>query len=169
MRYNSPLPSLGWNGPDLGLPRSQNSSTRVSFLLALSVLCNYLWGVWIHFNPTNLTHDIRFLPEDPDVHGLRQLPTRCPLKHFDAGKLRFPNVTDCDITTIVEGFMNVFPSISSIASASGTGWGTLESVYKLRGMRTGSVVRGEGASDRRASRFVASHDKWTASNWVFLA
>ena len=126
MRYNSPLPSLGWNGPDLGLPRSQNSSTTVSCLPALSVHCNYLRGVWIHFNPTNPAHDIRFLSEDPDVRGLRELPTRCSLKDFDAsGRLRFPHVTDRDITTIAEGFMNIFLYISAIASTSGTSWGNL--------------------------------------------
>ena len=78
-------------------------------------------GVWIHLNTTNLVDDIRFVSEDPDLRGLRELPTRCPLKHFDARRFRFPNVTDLDITTIVEGFMNIFLSIFAIASTSDTG------------------------------------------------
>ena len=109
---NSPLPSLGGN--------DSISGSRVP----------------------NLVDDIQFLSEDPDLRGLRELPTRCPLKHFDARRFRFPNVKDLDITTIPEGFMNIFPSISAIASTSDTGWSMLESrVYKLREMRKGSVVK----------------------------
>ena len=87
----------------------------------LVVHCKRLRGVWIHFNATNLVNDMRFLLEDPDLRGLRELPTRCPLKHFDARRLRFPNVIDRDITTIAEGFMNIFPSISATASISDMG------------------------------------------------
>ena len=115
----------------------------------LVVHCKRLRGVWIHFNATNLVNDMRFLLEDPDLRGLRELPTRCPLKHFDARRFRFLNETDRDITTTAEGSMNIFPSISAIASTSGIGWSMLESrVHKLWEMRTGSVVRLEGVSDR---------------------
>ena len=115
----------------------------------LVVHCKRLRGVWIHFNATNLVNDMRFLSEDPDLRGLRELPTRCPLKHFDARRLRFLNETDRDITTTAEGSMNIFPSIFAIASTGGTGWGMLESrVHKLWEMRIGSVVTLEGVSDR---------------------
>ena len=77
------------------------------------------------------------------VGGLRELPTRCPLGHFRAaGRLRFPNVTDRDITAIAEGFVDILPFVCTITSTSGTGWNTFESkIHKLREMRTGSVVR----------------------------
>ena len=54
---------------------------------ALSVSCKYLRIAWIHFN----VDDIRFLSEDPDLRDLWELPKRCPLKHFDAGRLRYYN------------------------------------------------------------------------------
>ena len=140
--------------PSVGMTQSralvfQNSSTTVSCHLTSSVHSKHLRGVWIHFNATNLVDNIRFLSEDPGLRGLREHPTRCPLKHFDARRFRFPNVKDLDITTIPEGFMNIFPSISAIASTSDTGWSMLESrVYKLREMRKSSVVRLEGVSDQ---------------------
>ena len=132
MQLSAALPRLEWL--DLGLSCSLNSSpgTTVSCLLALSVHWKYLRSVWIYFNATNLVDDIRFLSEDPDLRGLRELPTRCPLKYFDVGSLRFPNVTDRVITTIAERFMDIFPSIPTITSINGSGWSMLESrVHKI--------------------------------------
>ena len=136
-QLSAALPRLEWL--DLGLSCSLNSSpdTTVSCLLALSVHCKYSRGVWIHFNATNLVDDIRFLSEDPDLRGLRELLTRSPLKRFYAGSLRFPNVTDRDITTIAEGFMDIFPSICTITSINGSGRSMLKSrVYQLQEMQT---------------------------------
>ena len=133
-----------------GLPCSNSShDTTVSRLLALSAHCKNLLSLWIHFNTTSLVDDIRFLSEDPELRALRGLPTRCPLEFFGAGGLPFPNVTDRDVTTIAEGFMDIFPSISSVKPTMVTGWRTLDSrIHQLRAMKTGSIVEQEHVSDR---------------------
>ena len=135
---------------DLGLQCSANAShTTVFCLLALSVYCQYLRVVWIHFNTTNLVDDIQFLSEDPDLRGLRELPTRCPLEYFGAGCLPFPSVTDRDVTAIAKGFMDIFPLISGIGSANDPGWSTLDSrVHRLRVAAASSSVEQEHVSDR---------------------
>lgn len=79
---------------------------------------------------------IWFLSEDPELRASRDLPTRCELS-----SVRFSNATDRDITTIAEGFTDIFPSISAITSINGSGWIVLEwGARKLRGVRAGAVV-----------------------------
>ena len=135
---------------DLGLQCSANAShTTVSCLLALSVYCQYLRVMWIHFNAINLVDDIQFLSEDPDLRGLGDLPTRCPLAYFGAGCLPFPSVTDRDVTAIAKGFMDIFPLIPRIGSTSDPGWSTLDSrVHQLRAAPASSSVEQEHVSDR---------------------
>ena len=99
-----------------GFPCSNSSyDTTVSCLLALFARFKNLWALWIHFNTPKLVDDIRSLSEDSELRALRELPTRCHLEFFGAGGLPFLNVTDRDVTIIAEGFMDIFPSSSSIS------------------------------------------------------
>ena len=147
IQLSAALPRLEWL--DLGLPCSETSSTTVSCLLALSVHCKNLRNLRVHSNTANLTDDIRFLSEDPDLGGLQSLPARCPLESLVVGGLSFPNVTPCDITTTAKGFVDIFPSISRFKRLYNWDWDTLGfRVCQIRAMQAGSLIEKEHVSDR---------------------
>lgn len=103
---------------DLWLSCSENCShdTTESCLLALSVHCKNLRQLSVDFNTADLVDDIGFLSGDQGLSSLRSLPTRCSVDSLHVGGLPFPNVTDRDVTTLAEGFADIFLSISRVMS-----------------------------------------------------
>ena len=129
-QLSAALPRLEELG--LGRPCSANTTpTTISCLLALSVHCNDLGYLDIHFNTTNLASDVRSLSADPGFHVLRSVPRKCPLRLFDLGYLPFPpGVSDEEITTIARVFIDIFPSITMILSAGPVPWDPLS--FRIR-------------------------------------
>jgi len=98
----------------LGAPCSENTClTTVACLLAISVHCNKLKKLMIHFNTTNIVDDFRNILEDPQFQQLRSLP-RCPLTALGVYSiplnLHAPGFDD--YYTVVKGMADIFPSLT---------------------------------------------------------
>ena len=95
----------------LGYPCSENTCfTTVACLLPISVHCNKLEKLRIHFNTTNIVDDFKNILEDPRFQQLRSLP-RCPLVRLDAGRIPL-NLDKSGSETVVKGMIDIFPSLT---------------------------------------------------------
>ena len=112
----------------LGYPCSENTClTTVACLLSISVHCNKLEKLEIHFNTTNIVDDFRNISEDPRSQQLRSLP-RCPLMFLDAHRMPL-RVDESDLETVAKGMVDIFPSLTSCKGVE-QGWDELSGKIK---------------------------------------
>jgi len=95
----------------LGHPCYENTClTTVACLLPISVHCNKLEKLEIHFNTTNIVDDFKNILEDPRFQQLRPLP-RCPLGRLDVDRIPL-DLDEWDFETVVNGMSDIFPSLT---------------------------------------------------------
>ena len=94
----------------LGRTCPQNTClTTVTCLLPISVHCNKLRKLEIHFNTTNIVDDFKNILEDPRSQRLRSLQ-RCPLTCLDVFRIPL-NLDESSLETVVKGMIDIFPSL----------------------------------------------------------
>ena len=102
--------------------------TTVSSLVHLSVCCNNLGTLEIHFNTRNLHGDFKSMPEDPQLRDLYALP-RCKLKSL---KVSFaPLRSTEDYGELAKGFHFIFPSLRETTGVNPS-WSELSSKLQNR-------------------------------------
>ena len=84
--------------------------TTVACLLPISVHCNRLEKLEIHFNITNIVDNFKNILEDPRFQQLRSLP-RCPLRRLDVYQIPL-DLDEWDFETVVNGMTDIFPSLT---------------------------------------------------------
>ena len=95
----------------LGAPCPENAClTTVACLLPISVHCNKLRKLEIHFNTTNIIDDFKNTLEDPRFQQLRSLQ-RCPLACLRTGQIPL-SVEESGSETVVKGMIDIFPSLT---------------------------------------------------------
>ena len=105
--------------------------TTVACLLSISVHCNRLTKLEIHFDTTNIVDDLKNILEDPRFQQLRSLP-RCPLRRLDVYQMPL-DLDDSDFGTVANGMIDIFPSLKSCEGLEES-WTKLSGeIAKLRG------------------------------------
>ena len=95
----------------LGHPCFENTClTTVACLLPISVHCNKLRKLEIHFNTMNIVDDFKNALNDPRFQQLRSL-TRCPLVRLDAGQTPL-SLEESGSETVVNGMIDIFSSLT---------------------------------------------------------
>ena len=95
----------------LGHPCFENTClTTVACLLPISVRCNKLKKLEIHFNTTNIVDDFKNITEDPRFQKLRSLP-RCPLRCLDVNRIPL-SLDESGFKTVMNGMRDIFPSLT---------------------------------------------------------
>jgi len=94
----------------LGYPCFENTClTTVACLLPISVHCNELRDLAIHFNTTNIADDFKNILEDPQFQQLRSL-RRCPLRNLDVHQMPL-DLDESGYRTVVNGMADIFPRL----------------------------------------------------------
>ena len=94
----------------LGCACSQNTClTTVACLLPISVHCNKLKKLEIHFNTTNIVDDFKNALEDPRFRQLRSFP-RCSLTCLDVRQMPL-SLDDSGSEIVAKGMIDIFPSL----------------------------------------------------------
>ena len=107
----------------LGHPCFENTClTTVACLLPISVHCNKLEELEIHFNTTNIVDDFRNILGDPRFQQLRSLP-RCPLTCLNVHHMPL-SLHESDLQIVMEGMLDIFPSLTHCKGLK-RGWGEL--------------------------------------------
>ena len=107
----------------LGHPCPENTClTTVACLVPISIHCNNLSTLGIHFNTTNIVDDFKNALEDSRFLKLLSLP-RCSLKCLDVCKMPL-SLDESGYKTVAEGMINIFPSLVH-CEGLGRGWGKL--------------------------------------------
>ena len=102
----------------LGRPCSENTcATTVACLLPISVYCLKLSELEIHFNTTNIVHDLKNISEDPQFQKLRSLP-KCSLDNLCVWKIPLA-IDEADYEAVVDGMIDIFPTMDRCAPAEG--------------------------------------------------
>ena len=105
--------------------------TTVACLLPISVHCNKLKKLEIHFNTTNIVDDFKNILEDPRFQQLRSLP-RCPLRRLDVYKIPL-NLDYYGFDTVVNGMIDIFPSLTSCEGLGESWHGFFRKIASLQG------------------------------------
>ena len=115
----------------LGHPCPENTClTTVACLLSISVRCNRLEKLKIHFNTTNIVDDFENILEDPQFRQLRSLP-RCPLVRLDAGQIPL-SLDESGSETVAKGMINIFPSLEFCEGRKQSWYKLSEEIANLR-------------------------------------
>ena len=84
--------------------------TTVACLLPISVHCNKLKKLEIHFNTTNIVDDFKNISGDPRFQQLRSLP-RCSLACLDVYEMPL-SLDESGFETVANGMIDIFPSLT---------------------------------------------------------
>ena len=104
---------------------TKSCRTTVSSFLFLSIRCQNLEYLEIHFNTTNLPDDLESMPENPRLRDSCTLP-RCQLTQFAVSHAPLWIEEDSDYGPLVAGFLGIFPSLCSILGGA-VNWDRLSS------------------------------------------
>ena len=119
----------------LGHPCPENTClTTVACLVPISVHCNKLSTLGIHFNTTNIVDNFKNTLEDSRFQQLRSLQ-RCSLKCLNVCGMPL-SLDESGSKTVAEGMINIFPSLTH-CEGLGRGWGKLS--REIRHFRVHSV------------------------------
>ena len=100
----------------LGNPCPGNTcATTVACLLLISVYCDKLRELEIHFNTAKIVEDFKDISEDPRFQKLRSRP-RCPLSYLGIHKIPL-TVDSPNFEVVVNGMVNIFPSLHHCTAA----------------------------------------------------
>jgi len=107
----------------LGHACSQNTClTTVACLLSISVHCNKMEELEIHFNTTNIVNDFKSILEDPKFQQLRSLP-RCSLTCLGVNRMPL-DLDESGFDIVAKGMNDIFPSLVH-CNGRREGWGRL--------------------------------------------
>ena len=107
----------------LGFPCRENTcATTVACLLPISVHCNQLGVLDIHFNTTNIVDDLKNISVNPRFQELRSLP-RGTLWHLGVHGMPL-TLDESDFGIVADGMVDIFPSLQR-CSGYEDAWGKL--------------------------------------------
>ena len=105
--------------------------TTVACLLQISVHCIRLKYLEIHFNTTNIVGDLKNMPGDPQLQGLRASP-RCMVTCLQAYRMPL-TLDERGLETVANGMVDIFPSLERCEGFEGA-WKKLSE--RIRGVNT---------------------------------